>query len=83
VIEPQSFGTKPVDHRGQQDTLQVAAVDRELRMLVAGEPAGRLGVDELAEMVEEGRFAGGDADRGQLRFEAMPGRGSSSRAAGR
>jgi|SRR6266446_3636673 len=42
-------------------------------MLVGGEPAGRLGVDELPEAVEEGRFAGGDADGCQLCFEAEPG----------
>jgi hypothetical protein len=53
--------------------VQVAAVDRELRVLVAGEPAGRLPVDELPEAVEEGRFAGRDADGGQLGFQAQPG----------
>jgi NADP-dependent aldehyde dehydrogenase len=73
VIEAQAPGPEPVEHRGQQDGLQVAAVDRELRVLVAGEPAGRLGVDELAEAVEEGRFAGGDTSRRQLLLEAEPG----------
>ena len=73
VIQTQAPGTKPVGHGGQQDTLQVAAVDRELRMLVAGEPAGRLGVDELAEAVEEGGFAGGDADGCQPCLDAEPG----------
>src|SRR5580693_3365386 len=53
--------------------MQVAAVDRELRVLIAGEPAGRLPVDELAVAVEEGRLAGRDADGGQLSFEAQPG----------
>src|SRR5580693_8356648 len=53
--------------------MQVAAVDRELRVLIAGEPAGRLPVDELAVAVEEGRLAGRDADGGQLGFEAQPG----------
>jgi len=44
--------------------VQVAAVDRELRVLIAGEPAGRLPVDELAEAVEEGRLTSRDADGG-------------------
>jgi hypothetical protein len=50
-----------------------ADVERELRVLVAREPAGRLQVDELAEAVEEGRLAGRDAGGGQLGFEAQPG----------
>src|SRR5262249_17841262 len=36
-------------------------------------PAGRLAVDELAETVEEGRLAGGDADGGKLFFQAEAG----------
>ena len=44
-------------HRRQEHALQVAAVDRELRRLVAGPAAGGLGVDELAEAIEERRLA--------------------------
>jgi hypothetical protein len=69
VIEDQAVSSKAVDHGGQQDALQVAAVYRELRVLITSEAAGWFAIDELAEAVEEGRFPGGDADRGQLFFD--------------
>ena len=68
-------GAEPLLHRGQQHALQVAAMDRKLRCFVAGPAPGRLGVDELAEAVEEGGLAGRhgealerleDAQRAQL-----------------
>jgi hypothetical protein len=60
-------------HGVQQEHLQVAAVDGELRRGVAGEAAERLAVDELAEAVEERRVRGGDAGGGERRFEAEGG----------
>ena len=50
-------GAEALLHRGEQHALQVAAVDRELRRLVAGPASRGLGVDELAEAVEERRLA--------------------------
>ena len=44
--------------------MQVGAVDRELRVLVAREPPAGSG-DELAEAVEEGRLTGRDAGGGR------------------
>src|SRR6188768_476930 len=54
----QSIGAELRLHRVEQDRLQVAAVDRELRPGVARALAERLAIDELAEPVEEGRFGG-------------------------
>ena len=44
---------QPLPRRAEQDGVQVAAVDGELRVGVAGGAAERLAVDELAEAVEE------------------------------
>jgi hypothetical protein len=46
----------------EQDRLQVGAVDRQLRRVVAGPASGRLAVDVLAEAVEERRLARHDGD---------------------
>ena len=46
----------------KQGHLQVAAMNRELRHVIAGEAPGRLAVDELAEAVVEAIFARGDRD---------------------
>ena len=54
----------------QQHPLQVAAMNRELRMIVAGGAAERLLIDQLAEAIEEGRIRGRDRNLGQRRFEA-------------
>ena len=56
-----------------QDHLQVAAVDRELRVLVSGGAAERLLVDQLAEAVEEGGIGGGDRGLGERGFKAERG----------
>ncbi len=53
----------------EQHHLQVAAMDGELRHVVAGKAAGRLAVDELAEAVVEAIFARGDGDLGERIFE--------------
>ena len=60
--------------RVQQDHLQIAAMDRELRMVVARRAPQRLLIDQLAEAVEERGVRG--LDRGQLQrvFEAERGK---------
>src|SRR5579871_2948094 len=62
----------------QQHHLQVAAMDGELRMVVAGRAAERLLIDQLPEAVEEGRIFGLDRDPCEVGFEAerakLPGR---------
>jgi hypothetical protein len=73
VIKGDPVGAEPVDERGQQDLLQVAAMDGELGVLVPGEASGRLAEDELAEAVEERRLPGGDTDGRELVLEAEPG----------
>ena len=57
-----AVGAQALAHRGEQHALQVAAVDRELRRVVARPAAGRLGIDELAEPVEERRLARDDRE---------------------
>ena len=52
-----AVGAEALPHRGEQHRLQVGAVDRELRRVVAGPASGGLAVDELAEAVEERRLA--------------------------
>ena len=54
---------------GEQHHLQIAAVDVELRPVVAGVAAERLLVDELAEAVVEAGFERGDGDARQLVLE--------------
>jgi hypothetical protein len=56
----------------EQHHLQVAAMDGELRHVVAGETAGRLVVDKLAEAIVETIFARGDGDFCQSLFQAEP-----------
>jgi hypothetical protein len=50
--------------------LQVGAVDRQLRRVVAGPASGRLAVDVLAEAVEERRLARDDGDALELGEDA-------------
>src|SRR5204862_6491107 len=57
------------DEGVEQDHLQIAAMDRELRMLVAGGAAERLLVDQLAKTVEEGGVRRCDRGPGQIRLE--------------
>ena len=57
----------------EQDHLQIAAMDRELRMLVARRAAERLLIDQLAEAIEEGRVPGFDRDACQRLLESERG----------
>ncbi len=54
--------TGALNERIEQDHLQVAAMDRELRHVVTGKLSGRLAVDVLAEAVVEAIFARRDGD---------------------
>src|ERR1700687_3380944 len=67
-VEPVASGAR--NERIEQDHLQIAAMDRELRMLIARGAAERLPVDQLAEAVEEGRILRGDRDLRQVSFES-------------
>ncbi len=62
-------GSGPLYKRVKQNHLQVAAMNRELRHVVAGETAGRLAVNELAETVVEAIFAGGHGHVRERLFE--------------
>jgi hypothetical protein len=53
----------------QQDHLQLAAMDGELRPGQAGMPPARIGPDRLAVAVGVAQLAGFDAGRGERRFE--------------
>src|SRR2546430_8296556 len=52
------FATQPLDRGVEQNLLQRAAMDRELRPLVAGLAAARLAPDRLAMFGEISEFAG-------------------------
>ena len=55
--------------RIEQHHLQIAAMNGELRHVVAGKAAGRFAVDELAEAIVEAIFAGGDCDLRERIFQ--------------
>ena len=57
-----AIGADSRSHRLEQPGLQVGAMDRELRRVVAGPAARRLAVDVLAEAIEERRLARDDGD---------------------
>ena len=57
----------------EQDHLQLAAMDRELRPRQAGVAAARIGPDRLAVPVGVAQLAGLDAGRGQRRLEPEAG----------
>jgi hypothetical protein len=65
-----AIGADPSAHGFEQDRLQVGAVDRQLRRVVAGPAPGRLAVDVLAEAVEERRLARDDGDALELGEDA-------------
>src|SRR4051812_26625837 len=69
----QSVGTEPVFKSLYERRLQIPSVNRVLRPLVAGMPAERLPVDELAEAVEEHRLLRLDGDTRERRLEAKAG----------
>ncbi len=73
--EAMMIGDEPVVPRAraegiEQHHLQIAAMDRELRMIVAGGAPERLLIDQLAEAIEEGRVRGCDRDLRQRRPRA-------------
>src|ERR1700731_3506758 len=69
--EPVMSGART--ERLQQKHLQVAAMDRELRMLVARGAAQRLLIDQLTEAIEEGGVLRRDRGPRQIGFEAERG----------
>ena len=68
-----ALGAQPLVDRGEQDLVQLAARDRNLRPAVAGGAAARLGPDQLAVLVVEGELLGEDAGRRELVAEAERG----------
>ena len=70
VAGDDSLAADPCPHGVEQDGLQIGAVDRQLRRIVAGPAAGRLAVDVLAEAVEERRLARDDGDPLELGEDA-------------
>jgi hypothetical protein len=51
-----SAGTQPVDDGVNQYLVEICSVDREMRMLVTGEPAAWLRENGLAVPVKIGKF---------------------------
>src|SRR5512143_3741934 len=64
-----SVRARTLQERIEQDHLQVATVDRELRHVVAGKTTSRLAVNELAEAIVEAILACGDGDLGKRILE--------------
>ena len=60
--------------RIEQDHLQIAAMDRELRTLVTGGTAERLLIDQLAEAIEESCVGRLDRDPRQCRLQPKSGK---------
>jgi len=58
----------------EQDHLQIAAMDGELRVLVARCPSQRLPINQLTEAIEEGRVLGRDRDPRQISFKSERGK---------
>ena len=74
-----TVGDEPIASRArpksiEQHHLQIAAMDRELRMLVACRAAQRLLIDQLAEAIEEGRVPGFDRDACQRLLKSKRGK---------
>src|SRR3954463_666498 len=65
----QAVGSRPCTKSIEQNHLQIATMDRELRMLVAGGAPERLLKDQLAKSIEESGVAGFDRYRRQRRFK--------------
>src|ERR1700704_2137352 len=70
--QPVGSGARP--KRFEQQHLQIAAMDRELRMLIARDTAERLPIDQLAETIEEGRVLSGDRDLRQIGLQPERGK---------
>ncbi len=73
VVEQDGVAAKLGARRFVQNEMQLAAMDADFRILIAGEFAARLLVDELAETVEEAAFAVLDAGREQRVADAERG----------
>ena len=69
TIENDAIGAGTFAERVEQHHLQVAAMNRELRVVVAGGAAERLLIDQLPEAIEEGGVLCCDRDPGQRRFK--------------
>ncbi len=65
-----AVASEPFDHRVEQDLLQGAAMDRELRPLVAGIEPARLRPDRLAVFREVGKLLGAHAGGVELVHQA-------------
>ena len=70
VIGEQSIGAEPLRSRGPQGQVKPPAMDAHLRHRVTAGSPTRLGVNELAEAVEEAAFAVLDALGGQRLAQA-------------
>ena len=68
--EPHGVAAQARSHRIEHHLVQVGAMDRKLRPVVAGEAAARLLVDELAVAAVEGELARLDGVRGQRLLQA-------------
>ena len=70
MIEPHGVAAQPLQRGVEQHLVQVGAMDRELRPVVAGIAAARLLVDELAVAAVEGELARLDGRRRQRVLQA-------------
>src|SRR3984893_6088954 len=68
--EPYGVAAQARSHRVEHHLVQVGAMDRKLRPVVAGEAAARLLVDELAVAAVEDKLARLDGMRGQRALQA-------------
>src|SRR5260221_10623270 len=71
IAQPHGIGAKPLLDGVEQDLVQIGAMDRKLRPVVAGEAPARLLEDELAVAAVESEFAGLDAMCCELLREAQ------------
>src|SRR5262245_48778748 len=72
--EIEALPSEPLLHGLEQDALQVAAMQRKLRVRMAGMLARRFAVDELAEAVEEDGLPGDDRALGKRIHEIERGK---------
>src|SRR6266545_1526787 len=70
MIEPHGITAQPLHRRVEQHRVQIGAMDRELRPVVAGVAAAWLLVDELAVAAVEGELARLDGASGQRVLQA-------------
>jgi hypothetical protein len=66
-----SIRVETVQARVEQDIVEVAAVNGELRRGIACQPAQRFAVDELTEAIIENRLPGHDGQPRQIAFESQ------------